>query len=81
MLDTIHVQVEYDLEDDIGPVYTASNDDLMFATQGQTFEEMVQNVREAIALCMEDDELVAELGLVLNPRIVFSMAIEYAQTA
>jgi predicted RNase H-like HicB family nuclease len=82
MLDTIQVRVEYSEEDDEhGPVYVASNDDLMFTTDGRTFEEMVRNVREAIAACLDDEDLIADLGLVLNPRIVFSMAIEYAETA
>jgi predicted RNase H-like HicB family nuclease len=81
-MDTIYVHVEYNTEDEeAGPVFVASNDDLMFTTDGQTFEEMLQHVREAITLCMEDDGLVAELGLVANPRIVFNMAIEYAETA
>ena len=70
-MDTIYVRVEYSTEDEeAGPVYIASNDDLMFTTDGQTFEEMIQNVREAIALCMEDDKLVVELGLIPNPQIV-----------
>lgn len=81
-MDTIYVHVEYSTEDEeAGPVYVASNDDLMFTTDGQTFEELIQNVREVIALCMEDGDLVAELGLIANPQIIFSMAIEYADTA
>ena len=72
-MDTIYVHVEYSTEDEeAGPVYVASNDDLMFTTDGQTFEEMLHNVREAIALCMEDAELVAELGLIPNPQIIFN---------
>lgn len=73
MMDTIHVHVEYNTEDEeTGPVYIASNDDPMFTTDGQTFEELLQNVREAIALCMEDTELVEELGLILYPQIIWN---------
>ncbi len=71
-MDTIYVHVEYSTEDEeAGPIFVASNDDLMFTTDGQTFEEMLQHVREAIALCMEDDELLAELALISNPQIIF----------
>lgn len=52
-MDTIYVYVEYSTEDEeANPVYVASNDDLMFTTDSQTFEELIQNVREVIALCL-----------------------------
>ena len=48
----------------------ASNDALGLVTDGKTFEALLENLREALALCLED---ARELGISPNPRIVLVM--------
>ncbi|MBN1565132.1 MAG: hypothetical protein JXA10_14910 [Anaerolineae bacterium] len=38
-------------------------------TDGQTFEELLDHLREALALCLED---AAELNFVASPRMILS---------
>jgi predicted RNase H-like HicB family nuclease len=65
------------------PYYVASNDELGLVTDGQTFEELLANLREALELCLEDRDTVAELNLAKNLRVVITMVLpeEYAQIA
>ncbi len=82
--DTLYINVRYDTEDEeYGPVYIATNDDLPLVTDGQTFEELLENLKEAIAVCLEDTDTVAEFNLVPNPHVVIVMKLpeNYAQTA
>jgi len=52
--DTIVVNVEYDITDEeYGPVYVASNDELSLVTDGQTFEKLLKNLKEALSLIKE----------------------------
>jgi predicted RNase H-like HicB family nuclease len=44
-------------------------------TQGQTLDDTIANVQEAIALHLEDEDL-AELGLAPNPAILVTMELE-----
>lgn len=44
-------------------------------TQGQTLDETVKNLREAIQLHLEGEDL-DELGLVANPPLVLTMEME-----
>ena len=81
--DTIYINVEYNTEDEeYGPMYIASNDDLSLLTDGQTFEELLKNLKEAISLILEDD-VRADFKLVPNPRVILVMPLpeNYAQTA
>lgn len=57
--DTIIVNVEYytgqEDEDDTGyPYFVASSDDLNFVTDAETFEELMDNIRECVVLCLEE---------------------------
>jgi predicted RNase H-like HicB family nuclease len=44
-------------DDDYGTLYVATNDELGLVTDGQTFEELLDNLREAVALYYEGDNL------------------------
>lgn len=49
--------------------------DLPVVTRGDTLDEVVANIREAIALHLEDENL-EELGLADNPTVVATMELE-----
>ena len=84
---TIYVQVEWfdgQEEDDTGyPYYVAHNDDLHFTTDGETFEELLKNIGEVIALCLEDTNSIAEYSVAPNAKVIIVMELpeNYAQTA
>lgn len=72
--DTLHVNVEYSTEDkEYSPVYVATADEIALVTDGDTFEEMLANLREALAGCLEDTDTVKDFNLVPNPRAVLIM--------
>ena len=85
--DSIHINVEYfdgQDEDDVGyPYYVASNDDLHFTTDGETFEELLANITECLALCLEDTDSIAEYGVAPDAKVKLIMELpeDYAQTA
>jgi predicted RNase H-like HicB family nuclease len=78
--DTVHVIVEYFADDDeYGPYYVAVCDELMFTTDGQTFEELLGLIRECLAFALENVDTVAEYGVVPDPRVKTVMELpEYA---
>ncbi len=49
-------------------------------TQGESLDEVVANLKEAVALHLEDENL-AELGFVANPALVITMEVEPAYAA
>ncbi len=55
--------------------YVAECLNLAIVTQGATLDETVQNLREAIALHLEGED-VAELGLMPNPPVLITMEME-----
>jgi predicted RNase H-like HicB family nuclease len=65
MRDTVAIKVE--LFQDEGRYFVASSDDLGLVTDGKTFEELLHNLREALALCLED---AADLGFSPHPHVV-----------
>lgn len=85
--DSIQVRVEYFAGQDAGdvghPYYVAASDDLMFTTDGETFEELLANVRECLTLCLEDTDSLAEYNVQPNARIelIMEMARPNAQVA
>jgi len=82
--DTLYINVEYSTEDEeYGPVYVAYSDEVSLVTDGKTFSELLKNLREAIALCLEDIDTVAQYNLVPNPRIKLIMELpeNYAEIA
>jgi predicted RNase H-like HicB family nuclease len=63
--------VEYSTEDeDYGPVFVASCEEISVITDGQTMDELLKNIKEAISLHLEDVDTVKVFNLVQNPRIV-----------
>jgi predicted RNase H-like HicB family nuclease len=55
--------------------YVAECLDLPVVTQGKTLDELTENIREAIALHLKDEDL-AELDLAENPSVLASFELE-----
>jgi predicted RNase H-like HicB family nuclease len=55
--------------------YVADCVDLPVVTEGDTLDEVVANIREAIGLHLEGEDL-SELGLANDPTIVATMELE-----
>ena len=55
--------------------YVAECMDLPVVTEGETLDEVTANIREAIALHLEDENL-AELGLADDPTIIATMELD-----
>jgi len=80
--DKIHVNVEYSTEDEeYGPVYVATCEEIALVTDGRTFEELLVNLREAVSLHLEDVDTVAAFNLTANPALVIKLELPYAETA
>ncbi len=82
--DTLYINVQYSTEDeDYGPVYVASCELLGLTTDGRTFDELIENLHEAIVVSLEGVDTIAELSLTPNPKVVISleMPADYAKTA
>jgi predicted RNase H-like HicB family nuclease len=60
--------------------YIAECLEISVVTQGKTLDEVVQNLREAVSLHLEDEN-PAEFGLIDNPSILvtFELQPSYAQ--
>ena len=72
--DTVTVNVEYNTEDtEYGPVYVASCDDLMFTTDGKTFEELLRHVRECLMFCLRDTDSVAVFNVAPDAQVKIVM--------
>jgi predicted RNase H-like HicB family nuclease len=57
--------------------YVAECLEIAVVTQGATLDEVTRNLQEAVALYLQDEELV-ELGLAPNPMLVVTMEVEPA---
>jgi predicted RNase H-like HicB family nuclease len=55
--------------------YVAECVEISVATQGETLDETVANLREAVELHLEDEDLAA-MGLAPNPTVVITMELE-----
>ena len=55
--------------------YVAECIDLAVVTQGQTLDETVRNLREALKLHLEGEDL-AEMGLATDPPLMVTMELE-----
>ncbi len=83
----VYVNVErYDGQDegDVGhPYFVASSDELHFTTDGETFEELLANIRECLTLCLEDTDSIAEYGVAPDAkvRLIMDLSENYAKTA
>jgi predicted RNase H-like HicB family nuclease len=80
--DTITIHVEYftghDEGDEGTPYYVASCDDLMFTTDGETFEEMLSNVRECLLLTLQDTDSAAEYQV--SPSAKVQLSYKFTQS-
>lgn len=56
-------------------LYVAECVEIAVVTQGKTLDETLANLREAVGLHLEDENL-ADLGLSPNPTIVLTMELE-----
>jgi predicted RNase H-like HicB family nuclease len=77
--DTVEIKVEL-FRDQDESYFVAASDELGLVTDGETFEELLHNLRDALELCLEDS---ADLNITSNPRVVIRMELpeDYAQTA
>jgi predicted RNase H-like HicB family nuclease len=57
--------------------YVAECVEIAVVTQGETLDEVVANLKEAVALHLEGEDL-AELGLVSAPTLVVTFEVEPA---
>ncbi|MEO0115668.1 MAG: type II toxin-antitoxin system HicB family antitoxin [candidate division WOR-3 bacterium] len=55
--------------------YVAECVEIGVVTQGKTVDETIANLREAVALHLENEDL-AELGLAPNPSLIITMELE-----
>jgi predicted RNase H-like HicB family nuclease len=75
----VYVRIEHytgheEGEDDVGhPYYVAHSDDLAFVTQGDTFEDLLDNIHECLLLTLHDGNSIAENGVDPNARITLTM--------
>lgn len=83
----VQIRMEYfsgnEEGDDGTPYYVASSDDLLFTTQAETFEALLDNLRECLILCLRDTDSVAEYGVASDAhiRLLMDLPENYAQTA
>jgi predicted RNase H-like HicB family nuclease len=83
----IIVTVEYysgleEGDDDVGhPYYVAFSDDLHFVTEGDTFEELMTNIRECLLLTLHDGDSVMEYGVAPDAQVslVMDLPKDYAK--
>lgn len=76
--DTVTVTIEYYTGKEEGleydhPYYVAHSDEIGLVTDGDTLDELMANLREALSLCLEDVDTVREYHLKPNPRIMLTM--------
>ena len=77
--DTVEIKIEVTQDEDYGTVYVATNDELGLVTDGETFETLLDHLREALELCLKD---AAELNIAPKPRVLLTMEMpQNAQTA
>ena len=57
--------------------YVAECMEIPVVTQGFTLDEVTQNLREAVQLHLEEED-IAELGLAPNPTILVTLELEPA---
>ena len=59
-------------------LYVAEAPDISVVTQGTTLDELTANLKEAIALALEDEDL-AELGFIAQPAILATIELDPPQ--
>lgn len=86
--DTLHIRVEYftghEEEEDVGyPYYVAACEEIVAVTEGRTWRELMQNIREMLAAALEAEDTVAAYNVIPRPRIIITMELpdNYAEIA
>ncbi len=80
--EVLYIDVEYNIEDEeYGPMYIATNDTIGLVTDGKTFEELRQNLKEALSVCLEDIDTLSEYNLIPNPRVELRMLFAHGEIA
>lgn len=82
-ISTLHVNVEYSTEDDeLGPVYVASFQEIVATTDGETLDELLKNIREIVDLYLEAQNDTYQYRLAEDVRVLISLELpKYAATA
>lgn len=75
MTKTIKVIVRHD-----GEYYTAEGVELEIFTQGKTLDEVVDNIKKAVAVHLEDESL-EEFGLASDPSILVMLEVDISRAA
>ena len=87
--DTLHIRVEYftgreEGDDDVGyPYYVASCEEIVAATDGRTWGELLKNIHDMVQACLEGEDTAAVYDLTPNPHILITMELpeNYAEIA
>lgn len=86
--DILHINVEYftglEEEDDVGyPYYVASCEEIVAVTDGETWNELMKNIKEMLEVAFDEEDTVAVYGIIPNPKIVITMELpeNYAEIA
>jgi predicted RNase H-like HicB family nuclease len=80
--DTLTIEIEYNTEDEeYGAMYIATNDEIGLVTDGRTFEELRENLKDALDACLGDMDTLAAYDLVPNPRIELRILFAHGETA
>jgi len=58
--------------------YVAECVEIAVVTQGNTLDELMRNLKEAVALHL-DGENLSDFGLAQNPRLIVTMEVEPTQ--
>jgi predicted RNase H-like HicB family nuclease len=67
---SIHARIKADVESG----YVATCDEIAVVTQGETLDEVTANLREAVALHLEGEDLSA-LGFTAEPTIIVTLEL------
>ncbi len=75
--DTVMVTIEYYTGKEEGfeydhPYYVAHGDAIGLVTDGDTLDELMTHLQEALSLCLDDVDTVKEYQLKPNPRIILT---------
>lgn len=85
VIDTLHFTIEYfdgQDDDDVGyPYYVATATEISAVTDATTLDDLIANIRELVALYLDEPDPIAEYNIIANPRIVITLDLSYAQTA
>lgn len=84
-IDTIHFNIAFydgQAEGDVGySYYVASAQEAIIVTDGRTLDELLYNIREALALYLDEPDTISLYNIVPKPRILITMELPNAEVA